>query len=439
MSMAILYAWLGRQYNRTLQINNLDGTQAIGVYTSSTTLAANVYEGQSQTSLFQPTVTWYNTTGYNTGQIALSVSSTQLSGLDPAGEYRLLIDQTTGGVTSSVWEGRFKVLSAPGSNVLSPPDLITYDYAEAALSELNLTDTQRDFLPYLVSAASNAIRKFCNRNFDLRTGLIEIWPVPLDGLVRLTQPPIQIVTRVQGIPTQALTIQNTSSSVQNAVSYFAYTGYQGGYGSNAQVTSGLTLAWTTNGVPATAVTLSWSSNETVGALASAISAVESGWSATANSTYSEWAVTELMDNGWAAQGCDLNSQPGTGAIYNVWLNIANAAIQDQNDGFIWVGQQLGTSTANLWGPGGDSLWGRQSGAQIPQVKVTYNGGFYSIPADVQYQCAQLVKWKLELGIQELLLQGENAADYGYQLADKMAAAMPITVRQALGRYVIHYA
>lgn len=449
--MQILYPYQGRQYNRVLQIFNLDGTPAVNVFNSGTTLSANVFEGQNQASIFQPTVTWNTTplpplppsppqTGYTQGQVSLSIAAPQTAALDPAGEYRLLVDTTTGGITWPGWEGRVKILATPGSVSPSPPDLITYDYAEAALSEIALSDTQRDFIPYLVSAASQAVRKYCfDRHFDLRT-ITEKYDVALDGTVRLYQVPVQLVLRVQGPPQLALTVANISSAVQSAQAYFSYTGSVGGYGTNAQTATGLYLSWVSSGVLSN-TTISYTPGMTISTLAGLVNAVGSGWIAQTDNTpngLGSSPVTEL-DGGFVSQGCAVGAIPGDGARFNILQDMTGARLDNPNRGFLWVGRQQENSLAARWGPGGDQMFGSSGNGRLGQVKVTYQAGFSTIPPDVQYWCGQLVKWKIEVSKQELLLMEEKAADYSYKLSEAMVAAMPPTVRQGLGQWRIHYA
>ena len=66
-----------------LQANNLNGTPAVGVFTSSTTLSATEWLGQNQSAAFTFTPTWYTAgstqTGYDQGQIAIAITAAQLS------------------------------------------------------------------------------------------------------------------------------------------------------------------------------------------------------------------------------------------------------------------------------------------------------------------------------------------------------------------------
>ncbi len=444
MSMQTLDVFQGRQYGQVLQIRNLDGTAASNTFTSGSVLSASVYEGQNQATLFAPTVTWYTATvptqtGYDQGQFSVSITGTSTANLNPAGEYFLLVDQTTAGLTSAVWEGRVKILATPGSTTFSPPDLATYDYVEAILTDLSLTDGQRDNIPYLVSAASQVIRRYCNDRFFTLSSFTESYPVALDGFVRLYQVPVNQVTRVQGQPQLALTVANTSSSVQYAYMAGTYTGQYNGYALNAQTLTGVVLTWAVNGVVSTS-TITFTSNETIATLAGLINAVGSGWTATADSVLGLWPVTEL-DGLNVSQGCGQSSTPGGGATYNVLTDIVNAQFPAnfQATGMIWTGTGYSNSYAARWGPGGDSMFGYYNQPSLGKVKVTYSAGFTTIPPDIQFQTAMIVKWKLQLGIQDLLLKSEKAADYSYTLLDTMIHSIPDSIREALTPWRLHYA
>jgi hypothetical protein len=434
-----LRAWQGLQRDyQALQIVQNDGTPAVGIFTAQTTLQAVVWEGADQTPLFNPVVAWNNGgTGWATGQFQCSFLPTPTSALDPAGEYHFLLETTTAGVTSPVWEGLLKILASPGSSTLAPPDLITYDYCLGMLSGLALSDNQIDSLPGIISSASNLLRQKCNdRYFDLRT-LTETHEVSLDGYVRLWQEPIQIITRVQGQPNLALTVFNNSSSVQTAQAYFAFTGFDGGVNSNAKTATGIILNWVSNGTPNTQ-TLLFSANPTIGQIATAINAVGSGWTAQPTGSFSSWVCTELT-GGFIAQGCTQLSFPNAGARFNVLTDLDHCKLRPRTP-MLYVGTQRGGNvTAEQWGPGGHELWGDGGDYQLGEVKVTYQAGFNVIPSDVQNATVQLVKYMLELLKQELLLKSESAAEYKYELAPEMVSAMPKPVWEMIGNRKFHYA
>ncbi len=452
MAMSELFAFQGVTKNyQALQIANNDGTPATNIYTSGSVLSAIIYEGQNQAIIATLTApTWYTAgstqTGYDQGQFSLAIANTATATLDPAGEYYVQVSQTTSGSTSMVWMGRLKILATPGSVVSNPPDLITLDYCFAAMSELVLSDTQRDFIPYLITAASEAIRRETRGRFFSLNTWIEFQDVALDGSVRLQQPPVQQVLRVQGNPALAITVSNTSA--QFAQVLFSYTGQFNGYGSNAQVSTGITLNWTTNGVASTQ-TILWTSlaNQMISTLATAINGAGNGWSASATSTIGLWPVSEL-DGGFIGQGCASGSSPGSGAQLNVLQDLAPGSwsMDTNRMGFLQVGQQgWGNSDAQRWGPGGFELFGgegygyQSQTVQMGRIKATYTAGQAIIPSQIQNVAARLVKWKFELMKQELLLKGETAADYSYTLAEEMVGAMPRDIRQELRSYWIERA
>jgi hypothetical protein len=91
---------------------NRDGSTPTG-FLGSDTLAAYVWQGQGQTSLFSPTVSWNS---YATGQIALSVTSAQTTGLDQNGEYHLQVTATRSSTTVVIIDCLLRIFAAPGSS-----------------------------------------------------------------------------------------------------------------------------------------------------------------------------------------------------------------------------------------------------------------------------------------------------------------------------------
>ncbi len=441
MGMAFLTAFQGlAKTYPALQIVNNDGTAAANTFEAFSILSADVWEGQNQAALFSPTVAWYTAlstqTGYSQGQFTLDLTGAETTALNPGGEYYVLISATTLGIKSAVWEGRIKVFATPGSTNPSPPDLITYDFAEGYCSVLGLTDTQRDQLPYLVAGASMAARRFCqDRNFDQRT-YAEFHNVSLDGVIRLLQPPVQIVQRVQGQPSLALTVSNMSTAVQAAQVYFAYTGTWQGYSTSAETPAGLTLSSVASGVVTTS-TVSFVTSQTISALATLVNAVGGGWTATADSVLGLWPVTEL-DGGYVGQGAATRAINGQGAQFNILQDLALSGfrLDTRRNGFIYVGRQ--NTDAYRWGPSSNDFFASDY-TQCGRVKVTYVGGETVIPMQVQLAVAELVKFTLYMLKTDTLLESETAQEYSYKLCAKMLMAIPPQVQQALAPFIIQRA
>ncbi len=509
--MIELDVYANEQNEYTLQIPALDGTAAT-TFLSTDALSCNVWEGQSQATLFSPTVEWFQevtaiavtfagsgytspptvtisgggattdatayavltsgavtsivmssggegydgsavtvvisggggsgatgaatvTLGWQSGLVSLVIGATDAQTLTPGGTYRFQTIAGRDDVTAVVIDGLLKVIATPGFVSPSPPDLITYDFAEGYCSVLGLTDAQRDQLPSLVAAASMAVRRFCqDRNFDQRT-YTEFHGVSLNGQIRLLQPPVQIVQRVQGQPALALTVSNTSTAVQAAQVYFAYTGVWQGYATNAQTPTGITLSSVSSGVVTTS-TVSFVTSQTITALAVLINAVGGGWVATADSVLGLWPVTEL-DGGYVGQGAAAGAFPSGGAQFDVLqdLDLSGFRLDTRRNGFLQVGRQ-GT-LANQWGPGGDLFWNNAS--WCGRVKVTYVGGETVIPMQVQIATAELVKFMLYVMKTDTILESETAQEYTYKLCTKMLGAIPPQVAQALAPFIIQRA
>lgn len=99
-------------------------------------LSAYVYLGQDQGPLFAATVAWLVAdpdtgavqTGYDQGQIVVTIASSQSATLEPNGTYSLLVWRTPAGATDSdcIWEGSLLALPAAGSATRTVVTYCTY-------------------------------------------------------------------------------------------------------------------------------------------------------------------------------------------------------------------------------------------------------------------------------------------------------------------------
>ncbi len=397
------------------------------------------YDGSTVTVAFSggggsgAAATAIQTLGWQSGLVAMAISPTESVLLTPGGTYRFQVTATRGLTVSVVIDGLIKALVTPGMTPPSPPDLVTLDYAASYCEVLGLTDAQRDLLPALVAAASMAARRYCqDRNFDLRT-YVEFQDVSLNGQIRLLQVPVQQVQRVQGTPQLALTISNTSASVQAAQAYFSYSGTWQGYTTNAQTPTGIVLSKVSSGV-VTAVTVDYDDDMTISDLAALINAVGGGWTATTDSTLGLWPVTEL-DGGFVGQGCATGVFGGQGAQFNILQDLAlnGFRLDTGRMGFVLVGRQ-DYSLANRWGPGGYEMF--SSNYQCGRVKVTYVAGESVVPQQVQLAVADMCKYQLQTAKTDPLLESETAQEYSYKLCARMLGSMSDFQRQMLAPYQI---
>jgi hypothetical protein len=422
----------GQAQTFSRQTPNADGSIG-GLYSGSETITATVWPMDSQASVLSVTGFWTNAA---LTQWGVTLTNANTSTLSP-GIYNFAVNAPTSvsGETGRLFRGFLEVTSFAGSSAFTLPDLITGQYCFKQLGQLTLTGPQQEIVPDLIHAASWAVRRYCQgRIFSLNT-YVEWSEVELDGTIRLKQVPVQVITRIQGPQQQALNVSNTSSSVQYSQAYFAYSGQI--YDNEPLTPTGITLNWADSGT-ITNSTVSYTTGMTVNGLAAAIAAVGGGWTALATSTYGLWPVTELC-NGFVAQGTSQSAQPASGANFNVALDMGAQVPGNPHTGIYSVGRQIQNTNAGMWGPGGESLWGDSSQRQRSVVKVSYTAGETTIPAPVQFETSQLVKYYLERGVMPVLRAEEKAADYSYKLAEDMLSDMPRSVRQGLSRYVLHFA
>ncbi len=309
------------------------------------------------------------------------------------------------------------------------PDLITDGYAVSVLQVGNLTTAQLEAIPILIPAASAAVRKWCmDRDFTQQT-YTEDYLVALNGEIRLNQVPINQILRIQSELDNALNVQNNSA--QTAQVYFTLTGDV----ATGQTITGLTLSSITNGVQSTP-TVSFTTNETIGALATAINLVGGGWSASTTGNYTQWPVTELV-GGLIAQGATPSESCSLGVFSQDISTARFHPDEGQLTGIIYCGEQVG-GTGPRWGP--DWIgWVDEGPDASSLVRVTYNAGFAVIPQSVQLATAEVVKMMLlRLGT-DLLLQTETGGEYSYAIAYQMIKWLPPHIMQALSQYVIQNA
>ncbi len=418
----------GATLTRILQGHNEDGTIP-SEFLVTDTLTGTVWLAQAEPALISFVPVWFNAA---LCQVTITLTQVQTALLDIDALYNVQIFASRAGVTYCIDWISLQVLPAAGMQASAiPPDLVTGPYAAQLLASLVLTPAQLEMIPTLITAASNAIRSWCNRDFT-QAVYREDCPVELNGTIRLRNPPINQITRVQAQPTPVLTVTNPSTSVQAARCYFTMTGDVTG----GQTITGMTLVSVSNGV-STTTPIAYTANETISGLAAAIAAVP-GWLAVADSVLGLWPVTELLE-GAIAQGAAL---PDQGAVFSV-LGVDLTGVRFHPDdgqltGIIWCGQQY-QGFGPRWGPGWEEFDDVAQGSSWGIVRVTYNGGFAKIPAQIQLGCVELVKLQIQRLRTDLLLVSETAGQYSYTINPRLILALPPEVLGGISAYRIHNA
>jgi hypothetical protein len=143
---------------------------------------------------------------------------------------------------------------------MATKDLITLARAYQALQGVSNVDS---LLSTLITAVSDAVEKYCKRRF-ISTTYDELYSGDGDRRLMLRQYPLQQVNSVRYRPVTVLKVINNDTATNQQA--------------RATVTStGLTLVRVASGV-STSSTLTFAGNVTLQALASAVTALGSGWS-----------------------------------------------------------------------------------------------------------------------------------------------------------------
>lgn len=116
----------------------LDGSRTAATFAATDALAAYVYRGQDQAQLFAPAVDWYTAgatqTGYDQGQVQVTITSAQSAALEANGTYTLVVWRTPSGSSeeAAIWRGELLALPAAGdatqaiTTYCSLADLLNY-------------------------------------------------------------------------------------------------------------------------------------------------------------------------------------------------------------------------------------------------------------------------------------------------------------------------
>lgn len=236
-----------------------------------------------------------------------------------------------------------------------PTDLITRERAVRNLGGITLTAAENLLLDALVPAVSQAIRRFCGRDFSAQQH-DELYDGNGQCRLVLRHFPILSVERVAWCPAVVFQVTNTSASNQRAT---------------VKVTStGLTLTRIASGTT-TVNELTFASNATLSALKTAIDALSAGgWSASLpDAAFNNRASSDLR----SLQGA-LNALQVTAGLKMHALELADYEI-DAGHGWLLRSQTSFDFADTAWN-GGIQHW-----------RVIYTAGFESVPEDVQEAAA----------------------------------------------------
>ncbi len=263
-------------------------------------------------------------------------------------------------------------------------DLITSARAKDALggtqgsANLTLSSDETQTLADLITSVSDAIQKYCRRDF-VSTSYDELYSGNGDRRLILREYPLISVQSVRYRPVTVLKITNTDTgTVQARVSVLS---------------TGLQLVAVKNGVKTTTTTgLTFAGNVTLTTLAAAVNAVGSGWSASVvgdSTNYGSWPSADLY---WPPAFPTFNAgTSGQGALQCVAGSYAELKMHTyelagyQWDARGWLLRAIPYTDPELVHPE-DLVWP----VGVNNLRIQYTAGYSTVPEGVQEACAEWV-------------------------------------------------
>ena len=293
----------------------------------------------------------------------------------------------------------------------TPPDLVTTAEVGGALS---LTSAQTTELPSVITQASRAIERFCDRILAGPVLCDEVIEPGRTRTLRLKQRPVSDITRVVSSPWGVMNVSNIDTTNSDASVKLTVTG-DAPYTQSAL--TGLSLFSLKAGV-ATTTPLSFTTYSTLGQLAAAINLIP-GWQATvagsgSSTSYDNFPCSYLS--------LELGSRAALGVQVPLWAFIT--AVTDYNAdfqrGILTIGGGWPFTGLPLlgWVPDTfrfpDRTWGANK--RFGQVRCIYSAGYTTIPDDLKRACIQVVQAFFASEELNGLVRMERAGTDAYELA-----------------------
>ena len=271
-------------------------------------------------------------------------------------------------------------------------NLITRARAIYNLNNRATTSDENTTLDALIAAVSKCMENYCWRTFSA-TNYDEVYPGNGRHDLILRNYPLLAVERVAFGLTPVLLVTNTSASIQRAT---------------VKVTStGVELIRVASGVSTTS-TILFADQATLSALATAITALGNGWSASVvDTTLNARASADLRALQGAYHAKDVNAELKlhVGELSSFHVNASEGTLS-RGDGATW--------------DGGLHHW-----------RILYRAGYSSVPDDVQEACAQWVAQLFWLTKRDPGLAAESVPQV---IARTTVREMPISIKLLLDPY-----
>lgn len=317
------------------------------------------------------------------------------------------------------------------------PGLVTLDVLGQSLSARGLDAAQTLLLPGLNAAASELIRKHCNRYFNRRPsadGTLSAF----DGTYHLDYPsrsfllrqfPVNRIIRVRTDLTAVLSVRNTDTTVNQQATVAVIQGAAPDVADVASAVSGLTLWRIASGIERVD-TIDFAAIKILSAVRDAINVVGGGWMATVLPGYEAWPTADIRGGGSAL--------PALSGMAQLYMHTGDgAATFDGLTGLCNLSSAAGSSDpfdSPRWGDGGSSGDPPGSGG----VRVIYDAGFDVVPGPIQEATIETVADMLSLLETDQRLGSESDGSYSYTLGTALASyALPRSVLGKIDYYRNH--
>jgi len=160
------------------------------------------------------------------------------------------------------------------------PDLITIARAAQNPTLAALNAGNPGYLAFLISAASDAVRLACRRDFTLGAYVeYHSGGIYIREPLRLRQFPVTEISRVAASPRPALLVQNVDSNTNQRAT--------------VETTSTALRLLRIASAVLTSSDLLYATYPTIGALASAVNGLGHGWSATVRENFANWPSADF--------------------------------------------------------------------------------------------------------------------------------------------------
>jgi len=295
------------------------------------------------------------------------------------------------------------------------PDLITPSRAAQNPALAQLASSGPAYLASLISAASEAVRRACGRDFTLGSyteyhsgGIYVRQPL------RLRQFPVVEITRVASGPRPALLVQNVDANTNQRATV-------------ETTSTGLRLVRVASAV-ATTADLLFTNYPTLASLAAAVNAMANGWSATVRANFANWPSADLKPLQGALSA--LNGSRDLEIYTESISSLSGVPFADEfNFDSPGSGWRLDDETGELY-------------AHFPRgqlnIRIDYRAGFATIPQPVQEATVQLVQDLYQAGLVNNTLKKATLGASTVELKDTTATSqMSSKVQLLLAPYVDH--